>query len=169
MDVAERAGLRQASVYGGIDRKRFIIETNGAGVAWLDYDDDGKLDAFVLSGTRLAPTDMGLLEMLHAGDALVTVESLSAVEALAVGRPVLLLNTPTNLRELVDEGVALGVPEGEDPGPALHALLFDAPTRERLASARERYLSRVACGIDGRATERLLKLLRETAAGQWNV
>ena len=52
--MAERAGLRHASVYGGVDRKRFIIETNGAGVAWLDYDDDGRLDAFVLSGTRLA-------------------------------------------------------------------------------------------------------------------
>ena len=42
------------SVYGGVDRKRFIIETNGAGVALLDYDDDGWLDALVLSGTRLA-------------------------------------------------------------------------------------------------------------------
>ncbi len=121
------------------------------------------------SRTRLAPTDMSLLEMLHAADALVTVESLSAVEALAVGRPVLLLNMPTNLRELVDEGVALGVPEGEDPGPALRALLFDAATQARLTSARERYLSRVACGIDGRATERLLNLLRETAAGQRKV
>jgi hypothetical protein len=38
VDVAESAGLRQASVYGGIEEKRFIIETNGAGVALLDYD-----------------------------------------------------------------------------------------------------------------------------------
>lgn len=53
VDVAERAGLVQPSVYGGLDRKRFIIETNGAGVALLDYDDDGWLDALVLSGTRL--------------------------------------------------------------------------------------------------------------------
>ena len=53
--------------------------------------------------------------MLHAADALVTVESLSAVEALALGRPVLLLNMPNNMRELVDEGAALGVSEGEDP------------------------------------------------------
>ena len=52
-DIAERAGLRDATVYGGVDRKRFIIETNGAGVALLDYDQDGWLDAFVLSGTRL--------------------------------------------------------------------------------------------------------------------
>jgi hypothetical protein len=41
------------SVYGGVDRKRFIIETNGAGVAFLDYDNDGWVDALVLSGTQL--------------------------------------------------------------------------------------------------------------------
>ena len=53
-DVAERAGLTFPSIYGGIDRKRFIIETNGAGVALVDYNRDGWLDALVLSGTRLA-------------------------------------------------------------------------------------------------------------------
>jgi hypothetical protein len=53
VDVAEKAGLRGVSVYGGLDRKRFIVETNGAGVAFLDYDNDGWLDALVLSGTRL--------------------------------------------------------------------------------------------------------------------
>jgi hypothetical protein len=53
VDVAEEAGLRHASVYGGLDRKRFIIETNGAGVGLFDYDGDGWLDALVLSGTRL--------------------------------------------------------------------------------------------------------------------
>ncbi len=53
VDVAERAGLRATSVYGGIDRKRFIIETNGAGVAFIDYDNDGWVDALVLSGLRL--------------------------------------------------------------------------------------------------------------------
>lgn len=54
VDIATSAGLVHPSIYGGIDRKRFIIETNGAGVALLDYDRDGWLDALVLSGTRLA-------------------------------------------------------------------------------------------------------------------
>jgi enediyne biosynthesis protein E4 len=53
-DVAERAGLRDPVVYGGIERKRFIIETNGSGVAFVDYDNDGWLDALTLSGTRLS-------------------------------------------------------------------------------------------------------------------
>jgi len=52
-DIAERSGLRAETVYGGIDRKRFIIETNGSGVALIDYDNDGWLDALTLSGTRL--------------------------------------------------------------------------------------------------------------------
>jgi enediyne biosynthesis protein E4 len=53
-DVAARAGLVHPSIYGGTDRKRFIIETNGCGTAFVDYDNDGWLDALVLSGTRLA-------------------------------------------------------------------------------------------------------------------
>ena len=51
-DVAESAGLTHPSLYGGVDRKRFILETNGCGTGFLDYDGDGWLDALVLSGTR---------------------------------------------------------------------------------------------------------------------
>ena len=53
VDVAERAGLTRPSVYGGLERKRFIIETNGAGAAFVDVDGDGWVDALVLNGTRL--------------------------------------------------------------------------------------------------------------------
>jgi hypothetical protein len=53
VDVAARAGLNHPSVYGGLEEKRFIIETNGAGVAFLDYDNDGWVDVLVLNGTRL--------------------------------------------------------------------------------------------------------------------
>jgi enediyne biosynthesis protein E4 len=52
-DTAAQAGLVHPSIYGGVDLKRFIIETNGAGAALVDYDNDGWLDALVLSGTRL--------------------------------------------------------------------------------------------------------------------
>jgi enediyne biosynthesis protein E4 len=54
-DVAEKAGLTHPSVYGETNRKRFIIETNGCGSAFVDFDRDGWMDALVLSGTRLEP------------------------------------------------------------------------------------------------------------------
>lgn len=53
VDVAERAGLAEASMYGGVERKKYIIETNGCGVAFFDYDRDGWMDVLLLNGTRL--------------------------------------------------------------------------------------------------------------------
>jgi hypothetical protein len=114
---------------------------------------------------RVVSPSSDLMELLFAADALVTVESLSAVEALVLDRPVLVLNMPTNLRELVEAGVAYGVPEGVDPMPALWALLFDEPTQARLAQARAEYRPVLAAGNDGKATSRIVELLREAAAG----
>lgn len=115
------------------------------------------------SRVRVLSPSADLMPLLHAADALVTVESLSAVEALVLDRPVLVLNMPTNLREMVDAGVALGVAVGEDPAPALKDLLFDAEIRGRLEAARRLYLSDAAHGVDGRATERILALVHEAA------
>jgi enediyne biosynthesis protein E4 len=51
-DVAARAGLRAPVIYGPPDRMDYILESMGCGVAFLDYDNDGWLDIFLLSGTR---------------------------------------------------------------------------------------------------------------------
>jgi hypothetical protein len=52
-DIAAQTGLTQPIVYGGVASKKFIIETNGCGVAFYDYDRDGWLDILTLSGSRL--------------------------------------------------------------------------------------------------------------------
>ncbi len=49
-DIAADAGLTHAFPNGGMETKAFIIETAGSGVALIDYDNDGLLDAFVISG-----------------------------------------------------------------------------------------------------------------------
>jgi CDP-glycerol glycerophosphotransferase (TagB/SpsB family) len=110
------------------------------------------------------PAGADLVELLHAADVLVTVESLSAIEALVLGRPVVVLNMPTHLRELVEQGVAVGVAAGVDPAPALRGVLFEAEVGAGLERARARYLSDFAMGVDGRATARIAALLRDTAA-----
>ena len=53
VNIAGPAGLIRPVVYGGIDTKKYIIETNGCGVAFLDYDNDGWMDILLLNGTRL--------------------------------------------------------------------------------------------------------------------
>ncbi|MGH9898774.1 MAG: FG-GAP repeat domain-containing protein, partial [Pyrinomonadaceae bacterium] len=53
VDVAERGGLSAPIIYGGLEQKRYIIEANGCGVAFVDYDDDGWVDILLLSGSRL--------------------------------------------------------------------------------------------------------------------
>src|SRR5947209_7007646 len=52
-DVAKSAGLTGMNVYGGQDRKDYILETTGNGVAIFDYDGDGRNDLFIANGTRL--------------------------------------------------------------------------------------------------------------------
>jgi enediyne biosynthesis protein E4 len=52
-DIAEKAGLTMMNVFGGIDTKKYIIETTGTGVAMIDYDNDGWPDIFVVNGSRL--------------------------------------------------------------------------------------------------------------------
>src|SRR5437899_12802613 len=53
VDVAAEAGLRDIIYYGGVDRKRFIVEVNGCGVAFYDYDNDAWLDHLVLNGSLI--------------------------------------------------------------------------------------------------------------------
>ena len=52
-DVAEKSGLTMQNVFGGVDTKKYIIETTGTGVAIFDYDNDGWPDIFLVNGTRL--------------------------------------------------------------------------------------------------------------------
>src|SRR6185312_486765 len=53
VDVAKQAGLVIPTVYGNPDSKDYILEATGCGCAFLDYDNDGWMDIFLLCGTRI--------------------------------------------------------------------------------------------------------------------
>jgi hypothetical protein len=59
VDVAEKAGLNAITVFGGVDTKKYIIETTGTGIAIFDYDNDGWPDIFVVNGTMLGGVPEG--------------------------------------------------------------------------------------------------------------
>ncbi len=59
VDIAREAGLRDIVYYGGVDTVKYIVEANGCGVAFYDYDNDGWLDILILNGSRLEGFEKG--------------------------------------------------------------------------------------------------------------
>ena len=53
IDVARQAGLNAKTIFGGMKKNKYLLETTGCGVAFYDYDNDGWLDIFLVNGWRL--------------------------------------------------------------------------------------------------------------------
>ncbi len=64
-DIAQSAGLTKPVIYGGMERKNYIVETIGCGCAFFDYDNDGWLDALILCGTRVSDVPDGATNRLY--------------------------------------------------------------------------------------------------------
>ena len=65
IDIASQAGLKHPIVYGGIDHKKYIVETVGCGAAFIDYDNDGWIDIFLPCGTRIDGAPEGCTNRLY--------------------------------------------------------------------------------------------------------
>src|ERR1700678_4280089 len=57
LDTAKKAGLTTWHHTAGTSEKRFILEAKGAGVALLDYDNDGWLDIYLVNGSTYDALD----------------------------------------------------------------------------------------------------------------
>ncbi len=64
-DVAQQSGLTAETIFGGIDTKKYILETTGTGVAIFDYDNDGWPDIFLVNGTTLEGAPKGKAPTSH--------------------------------------------------------------------------------------------------------
>jgi len=64
-DVAQQAGLTRPIIYGATESKSYIVEVVGCGLAFIDYDNDGWQDLFILSGTRLEGAPQGTTNRLY--------------------------------------------------------------------------------------------------------
>lgn len=51
-DVAKQAGLTLTNVWGGKETQKYIVEVKGAGLGFIDYDNDGWLDIYLTNGVR---------------------------------------------------------------------------------------------------------------------
>ena len=65
VDIAHEAGLIQPVICGDPDNTEYILEAIGCGCAFFDYDNDGWMDIFLLSGTRLTGAPPGATNRLY--------------------------------------------------------------------------------------------------------
>ena len=106
----------------------------------------------------VTPKSSDTYEQLFVCDLMTTQASTTAMEAVALNKPVVILNLSgePDIVEYVKEGVALGVYKEEDLEPAIVGLLKDD---SELAKNREKYIEKYLYKIDGKATERVVGVI----------
>jgi len=118
------------------------------------YLHEQNVDAILLSGNA------DTYELLFTCNLLVTKYSTTAMEAVAMGRPVIILDLNSKVAsaaiDYVEEGVALGVHEENALRPAIERLVSGDT---ELSSSRKRFVKKYLYRIDGKASERLIGLV----------
>jgi hypothetical protein len=122
-----------------------------------NYLANQNVNAVITSG------DSDTYEQLFACDLLISKTSTTIIEAVALGKPAIILNltgraAPIGL-DFAKEGIAVDVSRADDLGAAIQELLVDD---RKLARNRMRFLKRYLYKLDGKATERLINLIWET-------
>lgn len=106
--------------------------------------------------------DIDLYKLLNACEILMTVHSTVALEAMLLGKPVIIVNL-TNKPDMVPyakEGAALRVETQEDILPQIKAVLKDSnKVRTQMALNQKKFISRYAYNIDGNASKRIVDLI----------
>ncbi len=59
VNVARESGINHPTTFGDERRNRYLLETTGCGIAFIDFDADGWQDIFQVNGTRLDGTPEG--------------------------------------------------------------------------------------------------------------
>lgn len=94
--------------------------------------------------------------LLLISDLMITKNSTTAIEALLLGKPVIVLNLSgqPDIVDYVIEGVAKGVYGAEELFISIKELFNENFPKE---DVRERYLDQYICGLDGNATQNVIR------------
>lgn len=118
-----------------------------------------------LPNVTVLGADADLARLLWAADALVTLNSTVAIDALALGLPgglpALVIGRPSNLSPFVEEGVMLGA-EGETGiEEGLRRLLYDREVRTQVTAAAGVFVARYGLTATGTAAARAADVILE--------
>ena len=102
---------------------------------------------------RLAPAGVDLGALVPAADALVTRNSTTAIDAMTLGVPAVVVGLPNNLSPFVEAGVMAGAGAGGIRA-ALEGVLYDRTVRQDLAERARRFVESYGMKADGQAAAR---------------
>ena len=107
--------------------------------------------------------DIDLYALISRCELLITRHSTVALEAMMVDKPVVTINI-SGQQDAVPyarEGAAIGVYSKDDIQPAILKALYDEETRAKMKAGRDRFVRRWAGEPDGRASQRIVNLMKE--------
>lgn len=100
---------------------------------------------------------------LWISDLVVTIHSAFAMEAIAIGKPLIVVNLTgsQDIYPYVTGGAAIGVYRQEDFLPAIDDILDNQQTRDRLAKGRQQFIQDHLNSVDGHSAERIIELVEQ--------
>jgi predicted glycosyltransferase len=108
-------------------------------------------------------------ELLYACDVMITKNSTTAIEAMILNNPVIILNL-SNQPDYVpyaESAAAIGVYKEEDLLPAIRDTLYNEEISKRLADARKKFVYEHAYIQDGKASKRVADLIVQMIEERW--
>jgi len=99
-------------------------------------------------------------ELLYASDIVISHNCSTAVEALTIGKPVIIMDFAGEpVPVYAERGAALFVDKEDALLPAIKSLLYDEEARHKLREVRERFISEGNYRQDGQASQRVADLV----------
>ena len=111
----------------------------------------------------LITRDANIYEVLYVSDIVITGFSATALDAMMLDKPVITVNF-TGLEDplpFAETSAAIGVYEEMDLIAAIKRGLYDEDAREKLREAREKFVYEHSYKRDGKAAERVFKLIEQ--------
>ncbi len=117
-----------------------------------DYSSEVSDNVKIISDFSLNKT------LLNLCDVLMVTSSTIALEGIICGKPLIIVNNGGNIYYL-DEGVALKATNKEELGLTLNKVFNDAKVINSLKNKRKTFIYNYAYKLDGKSTERVLRLI----------
>ncbi|MFC1577313.1 CDP-glycerol glycerophosphotransferase family protein, partial [Candidatus Omnitrophota bacterium] len=102
-------------------------------------------------------------DLIKASTIMITWESTTALEAIALGKPVVIVNLTgrPDFVPYVQRGAAIGAYKKEDILPALQRALDDKETQDRMMASQRQFSADWLYKVDGKASERIAELIMD--------